>query len=185
MARQRLKELERISDKAVEVILSPQSIESIESQVLQILAEALGCEWGTYWKVDADRLLPTAHWSAPGVEARELDIDTSHRTLSMSEGTAGHVWRGRKPVWTRNLTEDMCLPRSLEAQSAGLQGGIWFAIKTDQAVYGVVELLGRNLPHASEELLVGIENLGIRIGYAIEDSHHKKFNESRVQAERL
>ena len=64
------------------------------------------------------------------------------RTLSLSEGTAGHVWRSRKPVWSVNLVQDMCFPRSVDAEGAGLHGGVWLAINTDTAVYGVIELLG-------------------------------------------
>ena len=62
------------------------------------------------------------------------EADTLPRQLSMSEGTAGHVWRSRKPVWTNSLMRDMCLARSTEATEAGLQGGLWFAIKNSTTV---------------------------------------------------
>lgn len=86
------------------------------------------------------QLHPAAVWSESGVSADLLERDTHDRKLSLSEGTAGHVWRSRKPVWTTNIALDMCLPRSLDATSAGLHGGVWFALKTDAAVYGVIEL---------------------------------------------
>jgi hypothetical protein len=63
----------------------------------------------------------------------------------------------------------MCLPRSLDAASEGLQGGVWFALKTEHAVYGVIELLGKNLPRGTDGLLGAVENLGIRLGRLIED----------------
>lgn len=100
MAKRALEELERTSDSIVEMIQGAQSIESAGPHVLQILGEVLGCEWGSFWKVNVNKLLPAANWSAPSVQAPELDSDTRQRTLSMSEGTAGHVWRSRKPVWT-------------------------------------------------------------------------------------
>jgi len=65
--------------------------------------------------------------------------------MSFREGTAGHVWRTRKPVRTTDIVHDMCLPRSLDAKEASLQGGVWFALKADDAAYGVKELLGREL----------------------------------------
>jgi hypothetical protein len=67
----------------------------------------------------------------------------------------------------------MCLPRSLDAQGAGLHGGIWFAIKTDAAVYGVVELLGTKIQEPNEELLVGIEAFGLRLGHLLEDRNDR------------
>jgi F420-0:gamma-glutamyl ligase-like protein len=47
-----------------------------------------------------------------------------------------------------------------------------FAIKTDYAVYGVVELLGTEVPAATPELLAGIESFGIQIGRLLEDQSH-------------
>jgi hypothetical protein len=96
----------------------------------------------------------------------------------MSEGNAGHVWRTRTPIWTTNLVRDMCLPRSLEAREAGLVGGIWFAVKTDEAVYGVIELLGRQVAHPSEALMVEIEHLGIQLGRLFEAAHYRIHSDS-------
>jgi hypothetical protein len=107
-------------------------------------------------------------WTTNQFNAKKLKADTEHRSLSLSEGNAGHVWRSRKPIWTDDLIRDMCIPRSLDAESVGLHGGIWFALKTESAVYGVMELLGTNLPVADDEMLATIELLGINIGRSIE-----------------
>lgn len=140
--------------------------------LLQTLGECIGCDWGTYWKVDSKLLglTPAGLWHRKGIDTRTLELHTERRTLSMSEGTAGHVWRTKKPIWTVDLITDMCLPRSLDAQSAGLRGGIWFAVKTGTAVYGVIELLGSDIPPPSPELIDAIENLGLQIGRAVEQS---------------
>ena len=55
----------------------------------------------------------------------------------------------------------MCIPRSIDATNAGLTGGVWLALKTETAVYGVIKLLGKNLSPATEEVLLHIEALGI------------------------
>lgn len=171
MVRKKLEQLQLVFEHAAALLLSHNEMEEVGSDLLALLGEALGCEWGTLWAVDssAQRLKPVATWSAPQIQAGRLAEHTINRALSLSEGTAGHVWRGRKPIWTLDLVRDMCLPRSLDAETAGLHGGIWFAIKTDFAVYGVVELLGTKIPEASQELLVGIEAFGIRIGHLLED----------------
>lgn len=158
-------------EHALEAILhssTPQG--DITSSVLEALATAAGCEWATSWKVDSSRqvLRPSVTWSAPSVQPSDLERDTASRMLTLSEGTAGHVWRSREPIWTTDLVRDMCLPRSLDARKAGLAGGIWFAVKTDNAVYGVIELLGRQLETPTESLLVEIEELGIRLGAVVE-----------------
>ena len=49
-----------------------------------------------------------------------------------------------------------------------LHGGVWFAVKTDTAMFGVIELLGRALEPAAPENLVNLERLGFRLGLALE-----------------
>jgi GAF domain len=181
IAKRRLEQLQLVFERAATLLRTHREIENVGSELLALLGEALGCEWGTLWKVDssAQRLKPVATWSAPDIQTARLAEHTINRALSLSEGTAGHVWRGRKPVWTRDLVRDMCLPRSLDAATAGLHGGIWFAIQTDSAVYGVVELLGTKIPAATQELLEGIETFGIRIGHLLEDQRQGADSESR------
>ena len=142
----------------------------ITANVLILMADIFHCQWATYWQVDPVemRLRPEVIWNHHLVRTSELDRDTRDRTLSLSEGTAGHVWRTRRPVWTTNLALDMCLPRSLDAQDAGLRGGVWFAVKTDEAVYGVVEMLGLSIPASSEETLIMVEQFGVSLGLLLE-----------------
>jgi hypothetical protein len=140
--------------------------QELPRQALQTLAEALECTWATYWKVEvvSMTLRAAVWWSNPAIADRRLRTHTLGRKLSMSEGTAGHVWRSQKPVWSTDLLRDMCLPRSLDARHAGLQGGVWFAVKADSAVYGVVELLAPIVPASSDVLLEAAERLGSRLG---------------------
>lgn len=135
-------------------------------RLLQLLGTTLNCEWGTLWIVDGAKhqLCPFATWSVESGEAPLLERHTRSRNLSLSEGNAGHVWRSRKPIWTVDLIRDMCIPRSLDAVAAGLRGGIWFAVQTEGDVYGVIELLGRDVPPPTIELLAGVEILGVRLG---------------------
>lgn len=142
----------------------------IPSNLLAGIARAFSCQWATFWEVSStDGLLcPAKLWNEDGVSARQLEQDTSSRKLTMSEGTAGHVWRTQRPVWTADIVKDMCLPRSLHAKSAGLEGGVWFALKTDDGVYGVIELLGRDPLPATEEALIVVEQFGISLGRIIE-----------------
>ena len=124
---------------------SPRELEAQElpRQAPRTLALALECTWAPYWKVEVApmTLRASAWWSNPEIADRRLRMHTLGRNLSMSEGTAGHVWRSQKPVWSTDLARDMGLPRSLDARHAGLQGGVCFAVKADSAVSEVVEVL--------------------------------------------
>jgi hypothetical protein len=87
----------------------------------------------------------------------------------LGEAHRAKVRRSRKPIWTTNLMLDLGLPRSLRVAATGLRGGIWFAVKTDTAIYGVVELLARVLPVITIETLVAVERVGSGLGYVIEE----------------
>jgi hypothetical protein len=142
----------------------------ITPAVLAKIAELFGCQWATLWLVHPDRPLlhPDLVWNLEPSKVWHLTENTTLRTLSLSEGTAGHVWRSRRPIWTTNLARDMCLPRSLNAGEAGLKGGIWFAIQTETVVYGVIELLGIDLPPATPDMLHAVEEFGKAIGNVME-----------------
>jgi len=97
-----------------------------------------------------------------------LEKSTRKRILSVGEGAAGQVWRSGKPIWSTDITKDMSIPRSLHAHAAGFSAGMWFAVKTQITVYGVVECLRTRLPRADQETLQDLERLGRLIGNEVE-----------------
>jgi GAF domain len=171
MIGERLAQLAAATDGAIALLRSGRRIEDVAQAVLERLANAARCEWGAYWALDlpTQRLQAIASWSALGPKGEHLQQDARVRTLATNQGNAGQVWRSRKPIWTTNLVLDMCLPRSLEASEAGLRGGGWFAVKTDTAIYGVIELLARVLPYKNSEALAAVERAGFRLGYVLEE----------------
>jgi hypothetical protein len=171
MIGERLAQLAAATYSAIALLRSGRRTEDVAQAVLERLANAAGCEWGAYWALDPliQRLQAVASWSALGPKGERLEQDARVRTLAISQGNAGQVWRSRKPIWTTNLVLDMCLPRSLDASEAGLRGGVWFAVKTDTAIYGVIELLAQALPYKNSEALAVVERAGFRLGYVIEE----------------
>jgi len=141
----------------------------LPAEVLEQIALVFGCLWAFYWVVDDEQgvLRPASHWASSTIDARELLSDTQRRCLVMSEGNAGLVWRSRRPIWACDLPYTMCLPRSLEAVDCGLRAGVWFAVQTEDAVLGVVELLAMNLESPSDELLRCVTYFGFRLSSAV------------------
>jgi hypothetical protein len=161
---------------AIELLRGASQLEDVAQPVLERLAQAAGCEWAAYWAVDPQSraLRPVASWSGLGPQGQPFDRDARARIPSANQGNAAKVWRSRKPIWSANLVLDMGMPRSLRAAAAGLRGGMWFAVKTDTAIYGVVELLARVLPSITTETLVAIERVGSRLGYVIEEMRSER-----------
>ena len=160
----------------IELLRGASHLEDVAQAVLERLAQAARCEWATYWAVDlqARALRPVASWSGLGLQGQPFDRDARTRIPSTNQGNAAKVWRSRKPIWTANLVLDMGMPRSLRVAAAGLRSGMWFAVKTDTAVYGVVELLARALPSITTKTLVAIERVGSRLGYVIEERRSER-----------
>lgn len=172
----RLTHLEQATGIAIELLRSASQLEEVVQAVLERFAQAVRCEWAAYWRVDPQSraLRPVASWSGLGPEGKLFDLDPRAHIPSASPSHAARVWRSRKPICTTNLVVDMDLPRSLRAGAVGLRNGIWFAVKTDTAIYGVVELLARVLPVITIESLVTIERVGSRLGHVIEERRSER-----------
>ena len=151
---------------AKQKVKSSSRMESVASELIEFLAGWFQCQWGTYWQVDPrDRVLRAlATWSEDSLPIQKLSYDTKSRALTMSEGTAGHVWRTGIPVCASDLVLEMCLPRSLDAREAGLVGGIWFPIRAGGTTYGVIELLGRHYWVNDQRLIDQLTLLGQELG---------------------
>ena len=164
-------QLSEATGSAIELLRGASRFEDVGPAVLQRLAQAAGCDWAAYWAVDprSQASQPVASWSALGPEGRRFEQATRVRCLAVNLGNAAMVWDSRKPLWSSKLMLDLGLPRSLHAPAAGLHGGIWFAVKTDTAIYGVVELLARTLPAITGESLAGLERAGFRLGYVLQE----------------
>jgi two-component system cell cycle sensor histidine kinase/response regulator CckA len=161
---------------AIELLRGASQLEDVAEAVLERLAHAARCEWAAYWVVDpqARGLRAVASWSGLGPEGHAFDRETRVCIPSTNQGNPAKVWRSGKPIWTANLVLDMGLPRSLRAAPAGLRGGMWFAVKSDTAVYGVIELLARALPSIPTQTLVAVERVGSRLGYVIEERRSER-----------
>lgn len=153
--------------KTLEKILVPsKDIASAAPALLEAVAKCIEGEWAAYWKVDPDRheLRVIATWSRNPVPPEPLFRDAERRTLTVSEGAAGRVWNSGRPLCTSDLIRDMRLPRSLYAKAAGFSGGIWFPIRANRTIYGIIESLGHH-PWPSEQLFLDqLVTLGETIG---------------------
>jgi hypothetical protein len=176
MIDERLAQLSQATDRAIEALRRERRLEDVMQGVPERLARAAGCEWAAYWAVDVSshRLHAVATWSALGPTGGRLELDVRVRALSMNQCAPGLVWRTLKPIWTSNIALTMCLPRCLNASEAGLRGGVWLAVKTDTAIYGVIELLAQTLPYKPSGALAALERIGLRLGYVLEELRNQQ-----------
>jgi hypothetical protein len=171
MIRHRLAALASAVARAIETLRAAKHVEAVAADVIETLGLAASSEQATFWTVDPQlrQLRAIAHWNTSGFTQGSSDSVQRYRAPSWSEGSAARVWRTRKPLWSASSILDTSRRPSIQD---GLRGGVWFAVKTDTSVYGVIELLGRALEPSAPENLVHIERLGFRLGHALEELRH-------------
>jgi GAF domain-containing protein len=166
MIRHRLAEVVRAVAHAIERLHAAKRVEDAAQDVLELLGRAACSERATFWTLDPERrqLQAIANWDAAGF--CRFKHGGGQRTPTLSLGNAGHVWRSRKPLWGTSLVFATVPDQSVDV---GLRGGVWFAVKSDTAVYGVIELLGCALEPMTADHLACVERLGVRLGHVLEE----------------
>lgn len=137
-------------------------------EIIKLLCGIFNCSWGTFWKVEGALLKQYALWESPELSALQLNLDSKFKSFHLNEGTAGQVWKTQKIVWSSDITIDMCLPRSLDAYEAGLKAGIWLPIGAEGIVFGVIELLAKELPRINQNQLSLLYSMDSDIGHAMQ-----------------
>ena len=156
----------KLTESAVAILRKVASPKSAAPQLVSFLCGWFDCPCGTYWHVDAEEMLltPAFCWHTKSFRADKPRRDTDARSLPRSEGTAAHVRRTGIPICTFNIVRDICLLCPLDAREAGLLGGIWFPIRSEQTTYAVLELLGQNGWAGSEQFIGKLTKLGFALG---------------------
>lgn len=125
--------------------------------LLQSLAETLGCCWAVFWSFYAGVFTPAVFWTAPVLSLRGLDPRAQKPATG---GPCGSVWLHAGPRWSRDADADACMPRSPQADAAGLKSGLWLALGAAPKIAGVVELRARKLDRVDHRDMLLLERFG-------------------------
>jgi hypothetical protein len=171
MIRQRFSEMDIAVVCSIEIMCAAKQLLEVPQVVVKFLGQAACSRRALYWTVDpvAARPRVAASGGALSTLTPSSDWDICYRTASLREGTVERVWRSGKPLWPASFVLDTAVPSAFEA---GELGAVWFAIKTDSAVYAVIEFVGLALESNPPENLGFLEQLGYRLGYALEELSH-------------
>src|SRR5207244_9183391 len=80
----------------------------------------------------------------------------------------GRVWKGKRPVWVADVTQDTNFPRVEAAVKDGLHAGVCFPIKHGEELVGIIECLSRRVRQPDENFLKLLEGLGGQLGQFIQ-----------------
>jgi PAS domain S-box-containing protein len=139
-------------------------VQGVEN-LLRKLAEALDCVAGVLWVPDGEELVARVFWRKRNFDEAD-DFETATRSLRIAhgEGLPGSVWKSGTPVAMNDLGEFHGYLRTEEAETAGLRGGVAFAVLDGEEVLAVVELYSCENAEPSERLMRSLVGIGHALG---------------------
>jgi PAS domain S-box-containing protein len=152
------------------VLSDSKGLDQAAPQLLEIIATAIGCQWGALWKSDRETGLLRCDtvWHDAGLPAAELEA-MREMTFAPGRGLPGRVWHTATPQWIADVAQDESFLRAADAARGALRGGLAFPIllKENQPV-GVMEFFSRGVRQPDREELDTLSAIGSQIGQFIE-----------------
>jgi PAS domain S-box-containing protein len=185
------------------VLVDAQSLQRVEHEVAQILAEkegpvevyaaaleaigrTLGWELGAVWEagpVDR-RLRCVCNWHG-GDGAPEFEALTERLTFEPGEGLPGRILETGSPAWIVDTPIDANFPRAAAARRAGLHAAFGFPLRSPRGVVGVMEFFTHEAREPDERLLETMAAVGSQVGQFVARRHAEaevRASESRLRA---
>ncbi len=146
------------------------SLKDATKKILQIIAEDLNWDMGTFWIVEnqAKALKAIEIWHRTNINAPELIRITREEKMPFGKGLPGSIWKSGEPAWISNIADDINFTRCSIANKEGLHGGFGFPIKSGNRVLGIVEFFSRKTRSFDHDLLQDVTTLGGQIGQFID-----------------
>jgi PAS domain S-box-containing protein len=133
--------------------------------LLRKLAEAMDCVAGVLWLPDGEELVARVFWRKQNFdEADDFETATRRLRIAQGQGLPGSVWKSGTPIAINDLGEFHGYLRTEEAETAGLRGGVAFAVLDGEEVLAVVELYSCEDAEPSERLMRSLVGIGHELG---------------------
>src|SRR5262245_53325674 len=185
------------------VMVDAQSLQRVEHDVAQILAEkegpvevyaaaletigrTLGWELGAVWEVGPkdQRLRCVCTWHA-GEGAPEFEALSARLTLAPGEGLPGRLLETGRPAWISETPDDRNFPRAAAARREGLHAAFGFPLRSPRGIVGLMEFFTREVREPDERLLETMAVIGSQVGQFVSRRHAEaevRASESRMRA---
>jgi PAS domain S-box-containing protein len=157
----------------VRALACSSSLAAAAPQLLAAFCDQLGWQAGALWATRDDgssrpTLVPIHLRQQLGITPAGVFRKSQPAALARSEGLAGRVWAGKKPLSQGGLSPVRGVAHHRAAAALGLKGAFAFPILLGGEVQGVVELFSREHVPPGERLLDIVNAIGIQIGQFIE-----------------
>lgn len=152
------------------VLAESTSIGNAATQVMQMICETAGWEYGAMWRVDSDShlLVNEGVWHADRTKLAEF-ADTIRYSILDEDDTnlPGKVLLQNKPLWISNLTI-FPLADAIEAEEAGLHSAFIMPVRSGSKVIAILECLTHHFQAEDRNLVEMVNAVGNQIGVFLE-----------------
>lgn len=84
------------------------------------------------------------------------------------EGLPGQVLASGKPLWIKNVTQDLKFPRAKAIKHIGIMAAFGFPVLKGKEVIAVLEFFSEEILEPDEALLAALAHIGVQLGRVIE-----------------
>lgn len=161
------------------ILAESSSISNAAAQVLQMICETAGWEFGALWKVEPETntLTNEGVWHAPNANLSEYAVALRYSFLSGNESSLpGHVLPDRKPLWISKIDRYESMD-ALDAVRAGLLSAFILPIHSGKKVIAVLECLSTRNQYQDRKIADMLQAVGNQIGVFVE---RKQFEEELI-----
>ncbi len=156
--------------KIARVLAEASSINKAATQVLQLICETAGWEYGALWRVEPDQQTLTNEgvWHADSINLSEHAEKIRYSVINGSDTSMpGHVLQSGQPLWLSNLAE-FHAEDAEEAENVGLCSAFILPVRNRERVVAILECLSNRNQIEDQNLNAMLSAVGNQIGIFVE-----------------
>ncbi|SFU89726.1 EAL domain-containing protein [Pseudoduganella namucuonensis] len=125
---------ERFSFESTSILVGTTTVETAVTQVIRLVCETLGWEWGAFWSPDPEAdpgkpVLKCSHyWHDPHVQLDAFTRDSRAVRMGPGQGLVGQVWGSGQASWIEDIATSPTFLRGRSATASGLLSGYAFPV---------------------------------------------------------
>ena len=178
--------LQRVEHDVAQILAEKEGPVEVYAAVLEAIGRTLGWELGAVWEVGPhdQRLRCVCTWHA-GEGAPEFEALSERLTLAPGEGLPGRLLEAGRPVWISETPDDRNFPRAAAARREGLHAAFGFPLRSPRGIVGLMEFFSREVREPDERLLETMAVIGSQVGQLVARRHAEaevRASESRLRA---
>ena len=152
------------------VLAEATSINNAASQVLKMICETAGWEYGALWRVESDSQTLTNEgvWHAGDIYLAQFAETNRYSVLNWDEASLpGLVLHSKQPLWISNL-KDFQSQNIYEAVNAGLQSAFILPVVSGERLIAILECLSNRSQVQDHNLTAMLNAVCNQVGIFIE-----------------